>query len=78
MIYAPPVGRMWDPSILWYDGQYYMFAMHDEGKGSHNMWIAASPDGVHWVNGAPEDVHPPMQGPIRPEPRQYERAARLS
>ncbi len=53
MIYAPPIGRMWDPSILWHDGLYYMFAMHDEGKGSHNMWVATSPDGVHWGDGAP-------------------------
>lgn len=53
MIYAPPYGRMWDPSVLWYGGTYSMFAMHDEGKGSTNMWVAVSEDGVHWGNGAP-------------------------
>ena len=53
MIYAPPTGRMWDPSVIWHGGQYYMFAMHNEGKGDNNMWVATSEDGVHWANGAP-------------------------
>ncbi len=53
MIYAPPNGRMWDPSVLWHAGKYYMFAIHDEGKGGKNMWVATSEDGVHWADGAP-------------------------
>ena len=44
---------MWDPSVLWNAGQYYMFAMHNEGQGDKNMWVATSRDGVHWQDAGP-------------------------
>lgn len=61
MIYAPTTGRMWDPSVLWYAGKYYMFAMHSEVKGRENMWVAVSDDGVHWGDGAQVFENPPGQ-----------------
>jgi hypothetical protein len=43
---------MWDPSVLWHDGLYYMYALYDAGTGGKNMWVSTSPDGVHWNTGS--------------------------
>ena len=49
MLYKPGEGRLWDPSVIWYEGKYFMFAMYRFPKGEdRNMWVATSVDGVHW------------------------------
>ncbi len=49
MFYLPNRGGMWDPSVLWYRGAYYMLCMHGEENGPWDgMWLAKSDDGVHW------------------------------
>ena len=49
MIYKPSVGGMWDPTVLYFKGYYYMMSMHFEKTNDWNgMWLAKSPDGVHW------------------------------
>jgi hypothetical protein len=44
MIYQPSVGSFWDPTVIYNDGQYYMYTMY-QGDG---VWLATSQDGVHW------------------------------
>ena len=49
MFYKPLVGGMWDPSLIFYKGYYYMLSMHYEEIGKWDgMWAARSKDGVHW------------------------------
>lgn len=50
LLYKPERGKIWDPSIFWHDGIYYMFSMHmDDGATEWNgMWLATSRDGVYW------------------------------
>ena len=50
MIYRPERGRMWDPSIFPYKGEYWMLAMHYDGPDAPptGMWLARSADMVHW------------------------------
>ena len=48
MVFKPETGSMWDPTILWHDGQYYAYMMYDtEGDDAYCL-LATSPDGVHW------------------------------
>jgi hypothetical protein len=46
---------MWDPSVLWHDGQYYAVMMYNpEGEPGINGkcgLMATSEDGVHWQDG---------------------------
>jgi hypothetical protein len=41
---------MWDPSIVYHDGRYFLFAMYTSEAGGDfdSMWCAVSDDGVHW------------------------------
>jgi hypothetical protein len=49
MVYMPTRGVIWDPSVLWHDGRYYMFSMYWPAKaGFESVWLATSVDGVHW------------------------------
>ena len=50
MFYKPESGCMWDPSVLWYNGSYYMTSMYKKAVDSPDdfMWLARSADGVHW------------------------------
>ncbi len=50
MIYKPAKGKIWDSSVIWNDGVYFMFSMYiKEGDlDSYGMWLAVSEDGVHW------------------------------
>lgn len=58
MIYRTPTGNMWDPSVLYHDGRYYLFSMYeteDETETAralpnpaNNVWCAVSDDGVVW------------------------------
>jgi hypothetical protein len=56
MLYHPGQGSMWDPSVLWYDGNYHAFMMYsrDTGNGlkAGHCIKAISPDGVHWRTDA--------------------------
>ena len=45
MIYRPPDGKMWDPSLLKHEGRYYLFSMYNHGTGDTDVWSAASDDG---------------------------------
>ena len=55
MIYKPENGCMWDPSVLYHDGYYYMVSMYkqDADKKDNFMWMAKSEDGVHWESIGP-------------------------
>jgi len=50
MVFRPDKGSMWDPSILWQDGQYYAFMMYDTDGDDAYCLLATSPDGVHWTD----------------------------
>jgi len=43
---------MWDPSIIWHDGNYYTFMMYNkdgsDGLGAGHCLLASSEDGVHY------------------------------
>src|SRR2546421_8296066 len=43
-IYQPATGGFWDPTVIYSDGKYYLFAMY----GGDSIWLATSVDGVHW------------------------------
>lgn len=50
MLYRPKEGKIWDPSIVIYNGVYYNFTMYYE-KGASESYaarVAMSKDGVHW------------------------------
>lgn len=60
---------MWDTSITYHDGRYYLFAMYQTGRETENsrrqqghgnsVWCAVSDDGVHWEDvGAVIDDQP--------------------
>ena len=60
MFYRPAEGSMWDPSVIWHAGKYYLFSMY--GKGPirlennppfESTWMATSSDGVHWDDFGP-------------------------
>src|ERR1039458_918041 len=51
MIYRPEKGAIWDASVLFYDGKYYMFSMYLPERGNREatrVFLASSGDGVHW------------------------------
>ncbi|MDI1334931.1 MAG: hypothetical protein PSU94_02005 [Lacunisphaera sp.] len=48
MVFKPETGSMWDPTILWHDGQYYAYMMYDTEGDDAFCLLATSPDGVHW------------------------------
>ena len=57
MIFKSSSGSWWwDPSIIWHDGQYYLFSMLKPGASvvgdgmllADSMLLATSKDGVHW------------------------------
>jgi len=43
-LYKPSKGSFWDPTVIFADGQYYMYTMY----GGESVWLATSQDGVHW------------------------------
>lgn len=49
MIYKP-AGCMWDPTVLFFKGRYYMLSMYRDRAESRNygMWCAVSDDGARW------------------------------
>jgi len=57
MVYRPSVGRFKDGFVLWNEGQFYLYSMYMDAPGddSHfrNVWLATSPDGVHWQDVGP-------------------------
>ena len=62
MFYKPSAGGMWDPTVLYFKGKYYMLCMHlnPENEKWDGMWAAVSEDGVHWEDVGrvlTEDVH---------------------
>lgn len=50
MLYRSEHGRIWDPTIVKFNGNYYCFTMHYEKDlpDSFSMRLAVSTDGVHW------------------------------
>lgn len=57
MIHRPQVGRMKDNYVLWHEGMFFMFSMHslsepndEPSEWFRNVWLATSPDGVHWTD----------------------------
>lgn len=58
MLYRPPNGNMWDTSIVYHEGKYYLFSMYETEEETentcltedpaNNMWCAISDDGVIW------------------------------
>lgn len=77
MIYRPQSGSMWDPSVLWYDGMYYAVMMYSPKGGnifmnSSQVFVATSPDGVHWTDGwvaVDERAHEPDTVLYKPQLR---------
>lgn len=54
MLYAPEVGHMWDTSIVYYEGKYYLFSMFSYyGEECRHVWCAVSEDGVHFRDVGP-------------------------
>lgn len=55
MIYRPSEGRFKDGFILWHEGRFYLFSMYTLGgdDGFRNVWLATSPNGVHWQDVGP-------------------------
>ena len=50
MLYRPSAGKIWDPTVLRWQGRFYMFTMYYE-KGQNESYacrLAVSEDGVHW------------------------------
>ena len=43
-IYQPATGGFWDPTVIYFGGKYYLFAMY----GGDSVWLATSGDGVRW------------------------------
>jgi hypothetical protein len=43
-LYKPTKGSFWDPTVIYANGQYYMYTMY----GGDSVWLATSQDGVHW------------------------------
>ncbi len=43
-LYQPSEGSFWDPTVIFANGQYYMYTMY----GGDSVWLATSQDGVHW------------------------------
>ena len=51
MIYRPAKGAIWDASVLFHDGKYYMFSMYLLEGGDRDatrVFLATADDGVHW------------------------------
>ncbi|MBR6748823.1 MAG: hypothetical protein IKM07_07770 [Clostridia bacterium] len=50
MLYRSSCGKIWDPTIIKYNGIYHCFTMHFEKDlpDSFSMRLATSADGVHW------------------------------
>ena len=55
MLYKPEQGCMWDPTVLWHDGKYWLVSMYKTGitEPDDYMWLASSDDGVHWKSEGP-------------------------
>ena len=43
-LYQPSVGDFWDPTVIYANGQYYMYTMY----GGDGVWQATSKDGARW------------------------------
>lgn len=61
MLYKPKTGYMWDTSVLYFEGKYYLFSMFrfPEQEDRH-VWCAVSDNGVHFrdVGTVITDTHP--------------------
>ncbi len=55
ILYKPSSGRFKDGFILRHEGKFYLFSMYTPGDeaGFRNVWLATSPDGVHWTHVGP-------------------------
>src|SRR6185437_1419127 len=43
-LYQPDHGTIWDPTVIYVNGKYYMFCMY----GGDSVFMSMSTDGVHW------------------------------
>ncbi len=60
MLYRPEKGNMWDTSIVFHHGRYYLFSMYESedetensrrlGTSANNVWCAVSENGVVWTD----------------------------
>ncbi len=49
VFHRPAKGTMKDNCVVWHDGAFYMLSMYKPDGGDWNcVWLAKSPDGVHW------------------------------
>ena len=50
MLYRPEKGKLWDPTVLRWQGRFYLFTMYyaPGGSESYACRLAVSEDGVHW------------------------------
>lgn len=65
MVYRPAKGAIWDASVIFHDGKYFMFSMYLlEGgdREAKRVFLATSDDGVHW-----KDVGVVITSEARPE-----------
>ena len=48
MLYKPEQGCMWDPTVLWHNGKYWLVSMYKTGitEPDDYMWLASSADGM--------------------------------
>jgi len=59
-IYNPQGGVIWDPSVFYHQGKYYVVTMYGLSEEGEHIWgnarflgLASSDDGVHWENQGP-------------------------
>ena len=43
-LYQPSEGSFWDTTVIFANGEYYMYTMY----GGDSVWLTISQDGVHW------------------------------
>lgn len=69
MIYQPEnVTGMWDPSVVYHDGRWFMFYMIGKNPGEWHrkaMCLAVSDDAVHWEEIGPIVDHRDLPIPVK-------------
>lgn len=59
LLYRTEEGTLKDNCVVWHDGTFHLFTMYRfDAKGGEqeqwrNVWLATSPDGVHWKDVGP-------------------------